>query len=213
MAAQFTLNWDNTAVLAHPNSTGQRVSYRQKSVGGAWITAGFTPANDLATNVNSADTPNSLLDNVVYEFKVENLCSEGGPTINDNGVREAIEFACITPDTDQDFESASISINLTGTDITKVRFTLKRASDNTIIAGPTVVNRVANAASFNVTGLVPETNYYWQVELYANVNNIEVISSQVAYLGQPCSPYPFTTDENPVCNPVTSLDVSSVEIV
>lgn len=208
MAAQFNLTWDNTDVNASSNSLHQRASYRQKSVGGSFITTGFTPANDMAKTVNAATTPSTLLFNAVYEFKVENLCTVGGPTINDNGVREAIQFSCINPTTDQDHDSASISVNLTGLDITKVKFTLKKASDNTIVASSLVV-KSGTSVAYNATGLTPTTNYYWQIELYANVNSVEVISSQAAYLDQPCSPYPFTTEANPTCAPITAALITA----
>lgn len=211
--AQFTLNWDNTAVLAHPNSTGQRASYRQKSVGGAWITVGFTPTNDLPKTATTTDSPNSLLTNVVYEFKIESLCTVGGPTINDNGIREAIEFACITPVTGVTETTSTITLDVTGLDITKARFTLRKASDNTIVYGPTTVNRIGDSIMLQAVGLTGSTNYYWQVELYATVNLIEVISSQVNYLGVVCSPYPITTDAPAICDPITSLSVSSIEIL
>jgi hypothetical protein len=201
--AQFNFNW---LVFPDPNSTGQRASYRQKSVGGAWITAGFTPANDLSAVATSTQSP-VLLDNIVYEFKIENLCAVGGPTINDNGIIEALKFACIAPVTSQDFESADISIDVTGLDITKARFTLRLASNNNIVSGPTTVTRIGNSISHSVTGLADATNYYWQIELIATVNSIEVVSPAI------CSPYPFTTDADPTCDPVTALDVSSIEIL
>jgi len=63
-----------------------------------------------------------------------------------------------------------------------------------------------------MTGLTENTNYYLQIELYATVNTVEVISSGGAYLGIPCSPYPFTTNPLPVCASVTSISVDSIEL-
>lgn len=210
--AQFTLNWINTAVLASANATGQRASYRKKSVGDPWITAGFSPANDLTTADVTADSPNSLDENCVYEFKVECLCEEGGPTINDNGIEEGIVFECLVPNTSQSETGASISLDVTGLDITKGRFTLRLAADNSIVSAATIVNRIGDTITRTVTGLTSGTNYYWQFELYATVNALEVISSSPSYLGSVCSPYPFNTEESEVCDAVESLDVSSVEI-
>ena len=90
--AQFTLNWDNTALLLEPNVIGQRAYYRRKDVGGTYISAGFSPVNDLPTSAVTTVSP-ALLDNVVYQFKVETLCTVNGPTVNSNGVIDQIDFA------------------------------------------------------------------------------------------------------------------------
>lgn len=212
MAQQFTLQWNNASVLANPNATAQTALYRQKSVGGAFISVGFTPTNPLAKTVNTVDSPNTLLDNVVYEFKVQSVCTLNGPVDNDNGVREIIGFACITPTVTKGETQGTISLSVAGTDITKARVTLRRSSDNSQVS-QNIVNAVGNTISFTQTGLTAGTNYYWQVELYATINGVEVISSDSNYLGSPCSPYAFATDALAVCDPVTSLTVDSIEIV
>lgn len=206
----FTLTWDNSSVLANSNAIGQRVSFRPKLTGGEWITIGFTPDNDLATSVNSV-VSDDLPDNVIYEFKVETLCTANGPTINDNGVIEMIAFDCITPDVSATETTASINIS-TGMDITKARLTLRKASDNSIVSGPTDIDNEGTGIIHTVEGLTPGTNYYWQVELFTILNNIEVISSSSTFMGSVCSPYPITTPDLPSCDPVTSMDVSSIEI-
>ncbi len=208
--SQFTLDWDNTALLATGNTIGQRAVYRYKSVGGAFISTGFTPDNDLADSVDSVDSP-VLDDNKVIEFKIQTLCEVSGPTDNDNGIQEVIDFAEIIPEIGKDDSSSEIEINVTNLDITKARFTLRKASDNSLVTS-TVVNKSVNTIALTKTGLTFLTNYYWQIELYAIVNTIEVISSYLEYIGTPFSPYPFTTDAPPVCDPVTAMDVTSVEI-
>jgi hypothetical protein len=210
---QLTLIWDDTdSYGGDPNITAQRASYRYKTIGGSWITSGFTPANDLDVDVTTVQPP-EIEDNKVVEYKVEAICTLNGPTINDNGIQEGIGFACITPDV-SDFTptEATITIDLTDTDITKVRFTLKKSSDNSVIMTPTVVDRLSNSATITKTGLTGSTSYYWQVELYANINSFEVKSSDSGYLGQPCSPYPFTTEEEIICDALTAATVSSIEI-
>lgn len=211
MPLQFTLTWINTAIATNDNVLNQTVSYRPKTAGGAWITAGFTPANNMNKTVNTADTPN-LVYNIVYEFKVETLCTLNGPTINDDGIEEAIGFECITPDLDQTYNTATITLNVTGLDITKARFTLRKSSNNAIIMAAAIVNRVSNSITKTATGLLSEIGYYWQVETYANVNNTEEISSDTAYFGKTCTPYPITTDAAPVCDPITAMTVASIEI-
>jgi len=214
--AQFTLTWDNTDVIGNTNVTGQRASY-QVHGGSSWTSTGFTPANDLTTSAKTTDTP-VLLDNVVYAFKVEAICTVGGLVPNDNGFPEGIAFACITPTLTVGQNSCLISIDVTGTSITAVRLTLIRSTDNAVLINKFRVNRVsgANTISFNKTGLTTDADgvpYYWQYELYATimVNGapIEVISSAPNYRNSMCSPYPFTTTALPQCDSVTGLTVSA----
>lgn len=208
--AQFTLVWDNTDVLASSNSTGQTVSYRYKTIGGAFDTTGFTPSNILNTDAITAISPN-LDNNKVVQFKVACDCTSNGPTNNDNGLQEAIAFACIAPNITPTGTGATIIINVVDTDITKARFTVKNSGDNTIVMAASVVDRDHDYITKIVSGLEEGTSYYVQIELYAIVDNTEVISSSSNYLGEICSPYPFSTDATPACDSVTSVDVSSVE--
>jgi hypothetical protein len=200
---QFTLTWDNTDIVSDLNSTGQRAAYRYKTLGGAFVTTGFTPSNDLAKSVTTADSP-ILDDNKVIEFKVQNLCTQNGPTDNDNGIQEVLQFNCLVPTITKTTTTSGISLNVTGLDITKAKFTLRKAVDNTLVGVPVVIDRISNTISVTATPIDSSTNYYWQVNLYATLNNVEVISDL-------CSPYPFTTDTIPVCNPVTAMTVASIE--
>jgi hypothetical protein len=211
--AYFTLIWDVTPLAGNANILSQTASYRQKSVGGAFLTDGFIPANPLSIAVNTVETKHSLLVNVVYEIMVSAICTVNGPIINDNGVQEAIQFSCIVPDVTGVTENSSgIVLNVTGLDITKARFTLKRTSTNVTVYS-IIANRVVNSITANSgTILSPSTNYYWQVELYAVVNGLEVISSNSNYIGTACSAYPITTSAPATCNPITALTISSIEI-
>lgn len=202
--AQFTLAWDNTSLLSNTNATGQRASYRQKKVGGLFQVNGFTPTNDLPKTATTSDSP-ILLDNIVYEFKVEALCSAGGPTANDNGIIEQLVFVCITPTKSATHNSATIEVNVVDTDIVKVEFSLKRSSDNSVVSTATV-NVISGLATRTVNGLTPITSYYWEYKLIANVANVETASTV-------CGPHLFTTIPDPVCNPVVSLSIHSVEII
>jgi len=208
--AQFDLTWDSDNVASNPNATGQTVSYRYKG-DTTWITTGFTPPNPLGLAVGAVVSP-ILTDNRVIEFKVEALCTINGPTGNDNGIQEEINFVCIAVTTSGITHlQATATVSLLNTSITKVRFTLKKSSDNSVIVVPTIVVRTGDSAAITKTGLIPLTNYYWQIELYANVQAVEVKSSDTGYLGVACSPYPFTTSPDPVCDPLTAGSVSSIE--
>lgn len=217
--AQFTLDWDNGNILTNENALSQRASYRPRDGDGPWLTDGFTPENDIAKEVNEADSPDTLNDNIVYQFKIEAICTVGGPTINDNGVREAINFACITPDLTHTYNHADITLDVSNTDITKATITLRKGSNNALIDVATV-NRVSNSIYMESPSLVrnptveieASSSYYWQVELIANVNNEEVGSTRSDFIGSLCSPYPFVTEAPPICDPITDMDISSVEI-
>jgi hypothetical protein len=202
--AQFTLSWNNADVVASSNVINSRALYRYKTVGGVFVNTGFTPSNDLSKTVITVDSP-VLDDNKIVEFKVQSICTVNGPTDNDNGIKELIGFLCIVPTITKTETTGTIVISTVGLDITKVKFTLRKASDDTIVGTPTTVNVVASSASDTKTGLVGATNYYWQTELYATVSNVEVKS-------QICSPYPFTTDTPPVCDPLTNFTITSIEI-
>lgn len=188
--AQFRLNWFNTEVITSSNALSQTASYRRKSVGGTWIETGFIPANPLAKSANTTTTT-TLLDNVIYEFQVQANCEIGGPTLNSNGIRDGIKMVCIVPNVVSTFNSSTATVNLLNTDISKVRFTLRRASNNAVVYGPVDVTNSGNLAQTLATGLEAETGYYWQTELIAVLNGVEVVST-------PCTAPTFVTPEDPV---------------
>jgi len=210
--AQFTLVWIADQLITNVNAIGQTVSYRQKSVGGSWLTAGFAPANPLSNVVETVESP-VLTDNIVYEFKVECNCTENGPTPNDNGIQEGINFACIAPTFELFPTQINVIVDVTGTDITKARFVMRRADNNNIVHGPNTVNRIGDTVELLHTVLTPATNYYVQIDLLATINTIEVISNASNQLGTACSPYPVATEAAPVCDPITALTVSSIEVL
>lgn len=199
--SQFTLIWDSSPLAGNANAVSQSALYRYRLVGGVFISAGFTPSNPLATNATTADSP-ILDENKVIQFKVQSVCTAGGPSDNSNGLIEVIEFASIIPTITHTVSTSNLSIDVTGTDITKARFTLRKASDNAIVGSPTTVYTSGTSISSSQSGLTYSTNYYWDIELYATVASIDTIS-------QVFTPYPFTTDTPAVCNPVTAMNVSS----
>lgn len=181
--ALIHLSWDNS-ILTTPNELAYRASKRVKTVGGAFSTAGFSPANDMSLSIGATDA--TVTANKVYEFKLEMICASGGPTISPNGIQEWIAFSCLAVDLTSDDSHVSAHINVFGTDITKARLTLKRASDNTIVGGPVIVNNVADAIDHTFSGLASNTAYYIEIEYYATVNGGDVISSDALFLGSPC---------------------------
>lgn len=207
----LNLAWDNSAVLANPNATEQIAYKRKKSIGGAYDILAFTPANPMATSVSAAVA--AVLDNIIYQFKVEATCTAGGPVPNINGVQEGIEFACINPVLTSDNLSVSVAINVTGLDIIKARITLFKASDNSVVGGPSVVNTIANSINKTFIGLLASTDYYIKYEFYANVNGVEVVSSSAAYLNALCGgnsgAFSTSTTTDPSCPAPASLVVTA----
>jgi hypothetical protein len=210
--AQFNLNWFNTAVIINPNVINQRASHRRKSIGGAFITTGWTPANDLPKTASASQSP-VVLDNVTWEFKVEAICTEGGPTINDNGLQEGLKFACLAPVISAiTINSCTVTLNISNTDITQATFVVHRSSDDVAVAGPTTIAAVGNSITFNVTGLASETEYYVETILYAIVNGSLIQSDDVDQLGTSCiSADPLFETLPDVCLPCTDIDATVIE--
>ncbi len=193
----LTLQWDNSDVLASPIGTGQRASKRIKTVGGAFDTSGFTPANDLATSATSVQV--TLTENKVYQFKIDGLCSIGGPTPNNNGLIEGIVFGCIIPDITKTTTTAQVVVDVSNTDITKLRFVLRLTADDSVVATVSAT-RVANSVTGNFSSLVGNTNYYVTYEPFAIIDGVEKGSTDLIPSVDLCGDegeYPFTTNNVP----------------
>lgn len=206
--ATFTLNWNNSLVLANGNAINQRAYYRIKTVGGSFLTTGFTPTNDMATSIVSATHTGT--GNKIYEFKIAAVCTAGGPTDNDNGIVEQIVFECITPTSLIATETTTtIVVNFTGTDITKVKWSIRKQGDNSLVQTATTI--VSGSTSHTFTGLTANTAYYVTIEYYTTINSTEVISSNSHYLNAVCggnvSGYQITTDAAEVPNFVFSWNI------
>lgn len=205
--ATFNLAWNNAGIVSNTNVTAQRAHYRQKSVGGVYITTGFIPANDLPTSATATSIA-GLLDNIVYEFRIAAICTAGGPTYNDNGIQEKIHFACVTP-TASNSTDTSISINVASlpNDITKVVFRLYDSTGTSLLQGPISINHTASTTVTNIfTGLTASTSYVVKVELVALVQSVEVVSTfsncQVGF--STAAPSTCTAPTNLVVTPATS---------
>lgn len=215
--ATFTLNWDNSLVLAEPNAINQRASYRVKSVGGPYLTTGFTPANDLATT--DVTTSRTGTENTVYQFKIEAICTAGGPTPNDNGVVEQIVFECIDPIfTDITSTEFTVTVPTSTTDMTEIKFDLRLQGDGSLVDTITSIspgNLGDTIAIF--TGLTPNTAYYLEMTYYATINGVLVASDSVDYLGDVCGgnvvTYQVTTEALEVPNLMFAWNKSAAEAV
>lgn len=190
----ISLQWNNSSIDGNPNAISQRISARIKTVGGPFLTTGFSPANPLATSVNEVSyTP---VENKVYEYKIEALCTVGGPT--PFGPIEGIAFSCIEPSIEPGNSTANISVDATGTDLTKIRFILFLVDDDSEVASITA-NRVGDAMTANFSGLTPATAYYLKMELFAILNGVEISMQDISstnLCGEEGS-YPVDTNATP----------------
>lgn len=177
--ATIDLNWDNTAVNASANATGQRASKRITAVGGAWLTTGFLPVNDLPKTANT--TVATVTVNRVYQFKVEALCAMGGPTINSNGIKEGIVFECVGNTEGGPGENAGeVFFRHTGfdtaVDINKVKFELYDETNTTLIDTSPELDATAPPMEHTFTGLTPGDEFCVRVVYGAMVDGVQVWS-------------------------------------
>lgn len=135
--ASVTLNW----TPAGGSSTGQRVEYRIKSVGGSW-----TVASTLSSTANTT-TISSLADNTVYEFRVVNMCSGGDiASMNVEGVKQT----CPTASYSVTATSGTITFPHLGGEVSK--YTIKLYSSSM-----TLINSVDKTGPFTGGSTVSHT--------------------------------------------------------
>lgn len=173
--ATFNLLWDSTDVNNNATSTGQRVEYRPKlPPNGTFISnvPNITPTNGILPKNATTASVNTLSDNVVYQFQVVAICNTGTTSPNSNGVKEGINFACVTP-TASTFTDTSITVVVSPlpADITAVVF--NRGT------GPISVPTSGGSASYTFTGLTPSTSYTITTQLKAVVDSVEITSALV----------------------------------
>lgn len=177
----ITLNW---TLNTNGNTVNQRASKRaiattkHPSESTVFSSTGFTPPNDLATSISSASF--TAIGNVIYEMKVENICSLGGPTINNNGIRQGIKFSClpvnfgtVTDNTTQ----ISVNVNAIGTDIAQVIFVLTETNGGAIVESKTVAALQSGNTIANFIGLNAGTSYTITTSYQATVNGALVTSA------------------------------------
>jgi hypothetical protein len=181
--SSFILNWTPAGGL---NSTGQQVQYKQ-STSSTWITAAT-----LSASANTY-TITSLLDNVIYDFQIVNLCTFGGPT--SGASFQTISLTCPTVSTTPTYNSVSFNFPNLGGSITEYRVDLMDAPGTSILAFKTITAS-GTTISDTFLGLSYSTNYQLRVTVKANT-----------YTKQ-CPLVPFTTDNLPTCDAPTSLSVT-----
>lgn len=179
--ASVTLNW----TPAGGSSTGQRIEYRIKSVGGSWTTAAT-----LSSTANTT-TISSLADNTVYEFRVVNLCSGGNiASMNVEGVKQT----CVSPSYSVTATSSTITFPHLGGEVDK--YTIKLYSSSM-----TLITSVDKTGPFTVGSTVSHTFS----GLTAGVSYTIMITPFVGtYSLADCASFDFVTTA-PTCNAPTGV--------
>ena len=168
--ANFTLTWTPNI---NSGVSNQQAEFRRKSVGGAFNNVGFIPANLLATSATTTSI-SGLLDNVVYEFRINNFCTEGR---TNTAAVEDIKFACVTPTETHTDTTITATVSSLPVDITKVRFSLLSSDGSSILQGPILINTFSGTSVNTFSSLIPDTDYIVRVELVAVVNGNETTST------------------------------------
>jgi hypothetical protein len=178
--SSFLLNWTPAGGL---NSTGQQVQYKQSN-SSTWITA-TTLGPGAATYAATG-----LLDNVIYDFQIVNICTYGGPSSGTSF--QTINLTCPTVQITPTFNSVGFSFSHLGGSVSEYKVDLLNAAGTTIIA---FKNMAASGATISdsFTGLDPSTNYQVRVTVKA------------ATYSKQCVAASFTTNALPTCNAPTSL--------
>lgn len=194
-------------------TAGQRVSAIAK-VNGATpnMLTGFAPANDMPSAQSSAVfTTNNF--NIIYRFKVENLCDNGSVIPNTNGIKEQIVFNCIPIDvkagdaTDVSYTARILKGAYTFIDgtaypnsisnIEGVEFSLHNSTNGALIQGPVAGTLVGSGSSeafeHTFNSLSPGTSYTLKSVLLSTIDSIQVRSDSAAYLNSTCNTTVTTT--------------------
>jgi hypothetical protein len=184
--ASATINW----TPAGGTSTGQRVEYRVKSVGGSW-----TVFSTVSATVNTA-TITGLADNTVYEFRVVNLCS-GGEIASFNV--EGINQTCVTPSNAPTSTSTTVSFPHLGGEVSK--YNIKLYANTTPLTLITSVDKTGpftggSTVSHTFTGLTAATVYVIMITPYVGT-----------YALTNCATFDFLTVA-PTCGTPTSVTAS-----
>lgn len=182
--ASATITW----VPAGGVSTSQDIQYKA-STSGIWITYA-----SVGPTISTATIP-GLIDNVIYDFRIVDDCSYGGPSPSgeDHKIKITCPIVTITPT----YNTVGYSFVHLGGSISKYVVELLNS------VGATLATNTHTSPTGTITGtftsLIPTTSYKIRVTVYAGpsftFNNV-------------CSAQNFTTGAPPVCNPPTGVSAT-----
>lgn len=177
--ANFALTW---TPAGGTNSISQRVEYKMASESN-WF---------VATNLDSDDnsyTIQNLVDNVVYDFRIVNLCLVGGPIFG--APLHNIKITCPVINTELSYNWIKFTFANAGFDITGYKVELLNAAGTTVIATKDIVPN-GGTVSDQFNGVQPVTNYNLRVTPKA--------VTQTATYDKVCPLLPITTLTVPTCD-------------
>lgn len=181
--ASFDLSW---TPVGGANSTGQQVQYKESDA------SSWEVATTLGASANSY-TVSGLLDNVIYDFRIVNLCAYGGPA--PGASFEIADLICPTVSKTPTYNGVSFSFpHPTGTDLTEYKVDLMNGAGTTVLAFKNIVP-VTSPVTDSFTGLSASTSY-----------NLRVTVKAGSY-SKVCPLVSFSTTALPTCSAPTGLAV------
>lgn len=181
----FNLNWTPPGGL---NSTAQQVQYKA-STSSTWLVATTLGATDDSYTVED------LLDNVLYDFRIVNMCASGGPI--PGSTMQAIDFVCPTVNATPTSDTIGFNFVHLGGSITQYEVELLNGAGNTTLATKTI-NSPGSVVADSFTGLSATTSYNLRVTCMAGVHE------------KVCPLVPVMTTVVPTCGIPSGLVVSIV---
>ena len=144
---QASLSWvpANT-----PTTTGQLVQYK-KSSDTVWITASNLTPTDTYYNFS-----NQLTDNVSWDFKIVNVCSDGNTELP---VVTKWKIGCPTTTYTATPTTITVSITQLGGDITYYKVDLLSQDGLKVVGTTTITDITTNPVTYQFTGLTDNTHY------------------------------------------------------
>jgi hypothetical protein len=142
-------------------------------------------------------TVTGLDENVLYDFRISNLCSFGGPT--PGASFQIIGFVCPDLTVTPTYNGVSFSFTHVGGSVTSYRVDLLNAAGSSIVAFKNITSPSGMVAD-SFTGLSASTSYQLRLTMKVGSTYSEV-----------CSLEPFSTTALPACSMPVNLTVAFFE--
>lgn len=151
--ANFNITWNPAQ---NESSVSQNVEYK-KSTDSSWILySNVGPETNIASITG-------LLDNVIYNFRISNVCSYGGPTAS--STYSNIKITCPTITFTETVDSITYSFNHGGGSLTGFIIELLENDTETILDTQTPTVGATMTGTFN--GLDSNTTYKFRLKISA----------------------------------------------
>lgn len=181
--ASFILNWTPAGGL---NSTGQEVQ------GKVSTTSTWSTITTLSASA-STYTVTGFMDNTIYDFRVVNLCSFGGPTTGTNF--QTVKLTCPTVTVTPTYNSVGFNFWDLEASVTEYRVDLLNSGGTLVLAFKNIT-AAGGMISDSFVGLSSTTGYQLRVTVKAGT------------FSKVCAVSSFTTDALPSCGVPSGLAVT-----